>query len=130
MKKPILFLIALVLSAYSLMAQQQEDYSDLVKVGDELLIDTPSASSYQHINVPRKNFIIKRGGVPDMKTLKSSVVTVTKISNDENPIITFKKANGKKFFRVYKTLTADLNSAVASGEIQIRERGNKKSMTK
>lgn len=129
MKKPILFLVAFALSVYSLTAQQ-ENYADLVEIGDELVIDAPSASSYQHINVPRKNFIIKRGGIPDMKTLKSSVVTITKISDDESPVITFKKANGKKFFRVYKTLTADLNAAVASGEIQIRERGNKKSMTK
>ena len=54
--KQVLFLAALFFSLATLHAQ--EDYSDMVKVGDLLYIDAPSANSYKHIDVPRKNIIV------------------------------------------------------------------------
>lgn len=114
--RTIIFLLVIMFSVPSITAQ--ENYVDLVQVGDQLTLAEPSGSTYQHIDVPRKNFIIKRGGIANMATLKNSVITVTEISNDSNPVITFKRTNGKKFFRVYRTMTADLNGAIASGELK------------
>ena len=127
MKRILLLMIALC-ATYGL--QGQENFSALVKVGDKLVIAEPSSHSYQHIAIPRKNFIIKRGGIANMASIENAVVTITKITAEENPEITFKRSNGKKFFRVYKTLTADLNNAINSGELKIRTNGKKDSLAK
>ncbi|PWL40197.1 hypothetical protein DKG77_05070 [Flagellimonas aquimarina] len=83
------------------------------------MIVKPASLSYQSINVPRKNFIIKRGGIPNVSTLNNSIVTITKISGKDNPMITFKRSNGKKFFKAYRTLTAELNTAINIGEMEV-----------
>lgn len=113
--KSIILLLTFSLFAYSMNAQ--ENYASSAKVGDQLVIGDPISVSYENINVPRKNFIIKRGGIPNMSTLKKSIVTITKISESNNPVITFKRSDGKKFFKAYRTLTANLNSAINSGEM-------------
>lgn len=124
--KSILFLLMFSLFAHGLNAQ--ENHTDLVKVGDQLVIGEPTGVSYQNINVPRKNFIIKRGGIPNMSTLKSSIVTITKISSSGNPIITFKRSDGKKFFKAYRTLTADLKTAISSGEMRLNDHQKKEAL--
>ncbi|WP_396591469.1 hypothetical protein [Allomuricauda sp. R78024] len=124
--KSILFLLMFSLFANGLNAQ--ENHTDLVKVGDQLVIGEPTGVSYQNINVPRKNFIIKRGGIPNMSTLKSSIVTITKISSSGNPIITFKRSDGKKFFKAYRTLTADLKTAIGSGEMRLNDHQKKEAL--
>ncbi len=101
------------------LGNAQENQANQVKIGDQLIIGEPAGILYQNINVPRKNFIIKKGGIPNMSTLKNSVVTVTKISHSDNPTITFKKSNGRKFFRAYRSLTAELNGAIDSGEMTV-----------
>lgn len=115
--KSIILLLMFSLFASNLNAQ--ENYIDLTKVGDKFVIGEPTGISYKNINVPRKNFIIKRGGIPNISTLKNSVVTITKISSNDNPIITFERSDGKKFFKAYRTLTANLNSAISSGELKL-----------
>ncbi|TXN38051.1 hypothetical protein FVB32_07090 [Flagellimonas hymeniacidonis] len=112
--KPIIVLFAFFLFAFLGNAQENQ-----VKIGDQLIIGEPAGTLYQSINVPRKNFIIKKGGIPNMSTLKNSVVTVTKISHSDNPTITFKKSNGRKFFKAYRSLTAELNGAIDSGEMTV-----------
>lgn len=124
--KSILFLLMFSLFANGLNAQ--ENHTDLVKVGDQLVIGEPTGVSYQNINVPRKNFIIKRGGIPNMSTLKSSIVTITKISSSGNPVITFKRSDGKKFFKAYRTLTADLKTAISSGEMRLNDHQKKEAL--
>ena len=100
----------------------QERYDDLVKVGDELIIGSPSKTNYQFIEVPRKNFIIKRGGIANMNSLRNDKVTVTKMTFDRssNPIVVLKKSNGAKFFNALRTLKADLNGAISNGELQLK----------
>nr|WP_299072479.1 hypothetical protein [uncultured Allomuricauda sp.] len=117
--KPILFLVIFYFLIGTINAQ---NHQDSVKIGDELIIGEPSGILYQNINVPRKNFIIKRGGIPNISTLENSVVTVTKISHSDNPTITFKKSDGRKFFRAYRTLTAELNGAISTGEMALYTR--------
>ncbi len=114
----------LLMMAFTLFTgQAQENQAQLVKVGDELVLGEPSGSSFKHVAVPRKNFIIKRGGSPNVSSLKNARVTVTHISYGKKTQITFKKTSGKKFFRVYNTLTAHLEDAVESGELKIPKKG-------
>ena len=108
----------------------QNSQNDLVEIGDELIISKMSGQQYQHIDIPRKNFIIKRGGIANMSSIENTAVTVTKVSNNGNPKITFKKSDGRKFFKAYRTLTADLNGALESGELKIRTESQKDSLAK
>lgn len=124
--KSIIILFTISLFAYSLNAQ--ENYAESVKVGDQLIIAEPAGISYLNINVPRKNFIIKRGGIPNISTLKNSIVTITKISSNDNPLITFKRSDGKKFFKAYRTLTAELNRAISSGEMKLPDHLKKETL--
>ncbi|MEX0316266.1 MAG: hypothetical protein AB3N18_18945 [Allomuricauda sp.] len=121
--KQIYFLLALFFSVCSMHAQ--ENYVDLVQVGDQLTLGEPSGASYTHVLVPRKNFIIKRGAIPNVNALEDTKVTITDITYGKTPQITFKKSDGSKFFRFYKTMKANFNQAVATGELKIPSNGGK-----
>lgn len=126
--KRTFFLMIAVFTAIGMCAQ--EDFSDLVKIGDQLTISAPSSKTYKFIDVPRKNFIIKRGGIANMGSLKNLKVTVTKISYADNTKITFKRSDGRKFFKAYRTLKANLNGAINSGELEIGTDTKKDSLSK
>ncbi|WP_350286404.1 hypothetical protein [uncultured Croceitalea sp.] len=126
--KQLLVLTAFFFALASVYAQ--EDYSEMVKVGDLLYIDAPSANSYKHIDIPRKNFIIKRGGIANMSSIRNTAVIVTKIDTGNDPKVTFKKSNGSKFFNAFRTMSADLNKAIESGELEIRNTKKKDSLTR
>nr|WP_298793401.1 hypothetical protein [uncultured Allomuricauda sp.] len=119
--KSIYFFLALLLSLSNLHSQEKQ--MDDVRIGDELTLGEPSNASYTHILVPRKNFIIKRGGIPNLKALKHTKVTITNITYGKKTQVTFKKSDGTKFFRFYKTMKADFNQAVAAGELKIPGKG-------
>ncbi|SHG51219.1 hypothetical protein [Flagellimonas flava] len=127
MKQIYVFLTAALMAC---TMHAQEDYTDLVQIGDNITIGEPTGSSYQHIDVPRKNFIIKRGGIANISSLNNLTVTVTDINYGENPKITFKRSNNQKFFRVYKTMTASLNGAIASGELRLPKMEGKGSIVR
>ncbi|MCL6267532.1 hypothetical protein [Flagellimonas myxillae] len=101
------------------LIQAQDMAVDRVQIGDQLILGEPSAAHYKHVDVPRKNFIIKRGGIANMSTLINESVTVTDITYGKTTQVTFRRTNGKKFFRVYNSFTTDLDRAVESGEIKI-----------
>lgn len=116
MKTAYFFLIM----AFTLVTgQAQENHVDRIQIGDQLTLGKPSGSHYKHVDVPRKNFIIKRGGIANMSTLINEGITITDIFYGKTAKVTFKRTDGRKFFRVYKTLTADFNRAVETGELKI-----------
>lgn len=121
MKKSILF-FAVVCFTFTTAVTAQEKYDDLVKVGDQLIIGNPSKADYQFLDVPRKNFVIKKGGIFSLGSLLNNKVTVTKMSFDKkgDAIVVLKKSNGTKFFNSHRTLKADLNGAIANGELLIK----------
>ena len=131
MKTKILFLLLtglLVTGAYA----QEDSYDATVKVGDELIIGQTTNGSYQFIKVPRKNFIIKKGGIANMGSLVNNKVEITKIKKDRSntTIVTFRRTNNTKFFNVYKTLSADLNKAMSKGELRLVSPAKKDSLAK
>ena len=91
-----------------------------VQVNDVLVIQEPEGPDFKHIHFPRKNIIIKRGGIASMKLVAGKKVVVESISYDEegNTIVTLSRMDGLKFFRVFPTVTASLESALESGELR------------
>lgn len=101
----------------------QDKYDDMVNVGDELVIGSPSSNDYKFIDIPKKNFIIKKGGIAKMTSIYKNKVTVTKVTWNKNndAIVTLKRSNGSKFFNAYRTLKADLNGAIVNGELRFKD---------
>ncbi|MEA1787549.1 hypothetical protein U1E44_15715 [Arenibacter sp. GZD96] len=93
-----------------------------VKVGTVLKIGEATTSTYAHINFPRANFIIKRGGLANYKSVEGNHVVVTDVVTKANgeKVITFERKNGQKFFRNYTSVSANLAKALEAGELSIK----------
>ncbi|UJH66166.1 hypothetical protein [Allomuricauda sp. SCSIO 65647] len=128
--KQKLFLLAFATLVFVLPSKAQ-DYQDLVKIGDELIISSPVSSDYKYIDVPRKNFIIKRGGIANMKSLENRKTIVKAIDNRGSYVkVTLSPADGGKFFNVYRELNADLNGAIENGELIISTKSKRQSIAR
>lgn len=106
-------LIPLLFSGVLLNAQEN------VKVGDVLEIGSPEARTYKHIDFPRANFIIKRGGIANYKNLKGQKVVVTAVEEkkDGSKEIKLRKENGSRFFHSHTVVAANYRKALESGEL-------------
>ncbi|MBU2945480.1 hypothetical protein [Zobellia uliginosa] len=114
------FAFALLFSASLLHAQDGVKTSvSNVQIGDVLEIGAPKSVNYKHINFPRANFIIKRGGLANYKALKGNRVVVTSIESkkDGSTEINIKPKNGGRFFGSHAIVSADVSNALASGEL-------------
>ncbi|MCK0161255.1 hypothetical protein [Allomuricauda sp. F6463D] len=116
----IIMAILLVVATVNVTAQNVDPSQ--VTVGDVLVIGHPDARIYKHIDFPRANFIIKKGGIADFKGLVGSQVLVTAVKENKKGtlIVKIKKANGKKFFNSHAVIRADLKNALESGELSMR----------
>lgn len=113
--RQISFFAALLFFVGALNAQAQES----VNIGDELIIASPVSDNYKYIDVPRKNFIIKRGGIANLKSLEDRKTIVKEINTvGDEVVVTLVPANGGKFFNVYRELKANLRDALDNGELQ------------
>lgn len=115
--KQICTVIACVFALFT--ASAQENNISTLEVGDVLVLGEPAGSHYKYVDVPRKNFIIKRGGIADMSSLSDRAVVITDISYGKETKITLKRKDGKKFFRVYNTFTANAEDALENGELRL-----------
>ncbi len=115
--KSILLFCALSIGTF---AFAQENKQAPIQEGTVLTIAKPSTAEYQHIHFPRKNFIIKRGAIADMKSVYGKEVEVVAYSyTDEGDTkVTLKRTDGKKFFRNFRTVDAHLEDALSSGELK------------
>jgi hypothetical protein len=88
------------------------------KVGDVLKITTPKHLAFKHIEFPRLNFIVKRGGLPNYKSVYGELVIVKKVTNDDGSIhVTLERKDGKKFFGIQKQVSANYTESIEAGEI-------------
>ncbi len=122
--KTVVFSLVFMLAGFTTMAK---DTSDLVEIGDVMSINVPENGSFAHIHFPRKNLIIKRGGIADMKSVHGNKVVVTdiKTKGNGNTVVTLKRKNGRKFFKFLPSVKADLESALAKGELKIADSSQK-----
>ncbi|MEZ4969956.1 MAG: hypothetical protein R2814_09930 [Flavobacteriaceae bacterium] len=116
--KTVLTAIYFFLGITVLQASPTTEIDDL-EVGSVLMIGSPSANLYEHIEVPRMNFIIKKGGIADYKTLFESKVIISKMKEmpDGSKIVHLKRQNGKRFFNSHSYIKAKLKEAIASEEL-------------
>lgn len=108
----------ITLLLFSVAICSQNDSSDQVKVGDVLVIGKPEGNSYRSIAIPKKNFIIKRGGIANLKSLRHTKVVVTNLQKKNNKLyITFKRKDGARFFGSHKNLKAFVVEGIKNGEL-------------
>ncbi|MDH3323099.1 MAG: hypothetical protein OEM04_08925 [Flavobacteriaceae bacterium] len=117
MKKSIIML-AFLATMQMLYAQET---SQVLSEGDIIIMGSPIGSEYQHLDFPRKNTIIKRGAIANFNNLVGEQLVVESISVNKNRITeaVLKRKNGLNFFRFYPSVTADIEKALAAGEISI-----------
>ena len=112
MKKALLFVVFAILAIS--MGQAQD-----VQVGDIYVIEKPSGNEFKHVMFPKRNLIIKRGGIPDMdlvRNLEVEVVGVT-YTMDNKTMVTLKRTDGRRFFKALFSVKAELDGALQSGEL-------------
>lgn len=92
-----------------------------VSKGDVIEIGQPSASTFKYINLPRPNFLIKRGGIASFNKLIGQKIEISEIktTKDCKIEVLVKRQDGRKFFNTLKTITIDLDKAVKAGEIKL-----------
>ena len=118
--KHLFFIVLLVLGTITVNAQNTEPIlQEEVQVGDVLKIGHPKASRFQHINFPKPNFIIKKGGIANYKRVEGDKVVVTSIKErkDGTLQVQIKMADGGRFFGTHSVVSADLKNALESGEL-------------
>lgn len=116
--KKALFITLLM---FSIAVCSQNDSLNQVKVGDVLVIGKPSGNEYRYIKVPEKNFILKRGGIANLKSLRNTKVVVTNLQKKNNNLyIIFKRKDGGRFFGSHKTLKANIVEGIKEGELILK----------
>ena len=89
------------------------------KVGDVLIINSPKGNTYNHIDFPRLNFIVKRGGIANYKSVygKHVVIKEVIINEDGSKRIILENKDNSKFFGFLKQVEANYDQSLSSGEI-------------
>lgn len=121
--KNILIINFLLFFSFQLSGQSSEQISgEKFAIGDTYFIGQPSGQDYNHIKFPRRNFIMKRGGLPNYKNLigKEILVTGTRVRNDRQEV-TIKRMDGLNFFGSYPEVKVDIENAIQSGELIRKE---------
>jgi len=116
MKKRILLVFIVVF--LSGISYAQSSISD-IKVGDVFTIAEVQNNNYEHINFPRTNFIIKKGGIADYDSLKGKKVQIHSIKEEKDGslVATITLASKKSFFNSHKYVTVSLNEAIEDKEL-------------
>jgi len=116
MRKSIL--IMAFLAAIPMLPAQET--SQILSEGDVVIIGSPKGSNYQHLDFPRKNIIIKRGAIANFNNLIGLKLVVERIETDKNgnTEAVLKRKDGLNFFRFYPRVKADMEKALAEGEIK------------
>ncbi|MGB7392769.1 MAG: hypothetical protein WA913_00100 [Pricia sp.] len=101
-----------------------QENTDMIQKGTVLTLGEVSASGYEHVDFPRKNFIIKRGAIANFNALHGEKVVVEDVlSKNGATEVVLERQNGRKFFRFWPTVTADLDQALKEGELKLPQSG-------
>ncbi len=117
--KKRLFILVMGIFVNALHAQAPSTLEEPA-VGSVFEIGEASAAEFEHIQFPRANFIIKRGGVANYKAMTNVKVVVTSVKERKNGSakVYIKRADGKRFFGSHLYVSTDFNSALESGELR------------
>ena len=114
MKNRFLFVICVMslglASAYSQSATPRE--------GEELLLKLPESGSFEYLDVPRNNFIMKQGGIVDIEHLDNTIVVVDQVRETrQGTQLVLKRKDGSRFFKSHRYLTASWPEVGESSEL-------------
>ncbi len=118
--KQLIFAILFAVGSIALYANEANGIKPQeVQVGDVFKIGDPDAPRYRHINFPRPNFIIKKGGVANYNRLKGNKVMVTAVKEKKDGTIEvkIKRTDGTRFFGSHREVSANLKAALDTGEL-------------
>ena len=120
MKNDLKTIIAFGLMLISLSFNAQVVSDSDISIGDKLTVGELTNGTFKFIKLPKANFIIKKGGLANYKSIEKSTVVISNIEKDKkgNTIVELKRNNGKKFFNAIWTIKADLKQALNSGELK------------
>lgn len=120
--KKYLIVSILTLGMLTAQAQENELANYEIKVGDTLKLNEPKSGNYKYVKFPRLNFIKKQGGIGSPSDLDGEYVVVTKVKTTKKDItkIKVKRANGRKFFNAYPSMTVHFEDALGAGEVNIK----------
>lgn len=118
MKKLLIFTLSLF---FGFQMQAQEMNNENIEVGTILKINEAEAYGFKHIHFPRPNFIIKQGGIANYNSVEGNRVEITavKTKRDGTRQVELKRVDGRKFFRNFPTVKADIDKALESGEMTL-----------
>lgn len=115
MKKALFFLIAILIAQYT----EAQIVTDSNVIGKTFIIKAPEGNSFDHLNFPRLNFIIKKRGIANYKSVygKRVKITASEQLEDGNTRVYLKRTDGRKFFNYLPEVAANLELALQSGEL-------------
>jgi len=113
----IAFLMICGLMSYQVNATNIDNNPE---VGDRLLIQSPENTMYTAVNMPKLNFVVKKGGVANYKSVQNTLVEVVKISQNKKGenIVTLQRVDGAKILGLKKSVSANYNQALQIGELK------------
>lgn len=114
-------LIVASLIALGTLGMSAQESKINVNVGDVFEIASPSGQEFQHIHFPKKNFIIKRGGIASDKLVYGEEVVVTKVTTtkDGSIEVRIKRTDSGRFYNALRSVTVNFEEAINSGELKI-----------
>lgn len=97
----------------------QENNSNISQ-GTIYRLSEPAGHTYKHIDFPRRNIIIKRGAIANYNSLVGMELVVKELIKDTNGSTTaiLVRKDGRPFFRFFPTVEANLEKALAIGELE------------
>ena len=115
--RTIIFAIFLFCSTNALMAQKNDSQ---ISKGSIYKISEPTGHTYKHIDFPRRNIIIKRGAIANYNSLVGMDIVVKELikNTDGSTTAIMARKDGRPFFRFYPTVEANLEKALAIGELK------------
>lgn len=113
--KHIIAILFLMVFSFNSNAQKANE----LKKGEVLKIGNPTTYTFSNINMPRANFIRKKGGIPNYKKLAGTLVVVTEVKYQDNEVssVVLERKDGKKFFGSFPEIKASYKEALKSGEL-------------
>ncbi len=115
--RTILLAIFIFCSTNALMAQVNDNQ---ISKGSIYRLSEPTGHTYKHIDFPRRNIIIKRGAIANYNSLVGMEIVVKELikGSDGSTTAVLARKDGRPFFRFYPTVEANLEKALAIGEIK------------
>lgn len=116
MKNKILYTLLTIFFS-GIIYSQSSDSS--INIGDVFILGEVSNNNYKHINFPRPNIIIKKGGIANYENIKGKRVEIKSINKkkDGTLIATIKLTSNKLFFNSHKYVTVDIKEAISKKEL-------------